>query len=66
MEGKAEYEDGTPYDDTRICPECNIPHTPDGPDACLGMKPGVTSMCCTHGGRMDSIYMLTPRITDGT
>jgi len=56
------YTDGKSYDDTRICPECKIPHTPHGPDACLGWKPGVTSMCCTHGGRQDAIYMTTKRI----
>lgn len=57
------YEDGQPYDDTRICVECHIPHTPHGPDACLGMKPGVHSMCCTHGGRQKSIYMVNHLLT---
>ena len=56
------YTDGQPFDDTRICVECNIPHTPKGTDACLGMKPGVWSMCCTHGGRQLSIYMMNPLI----
>ena len=56
-------EDGHIYDDSKICPECKISHVPHGPDACLGMKPGVTSMCCGHGGRQASIYMTTKRLT---
>lgn len=57
------YKDGQVFDDTRICVECHIPHTPGGPDACLGMKPGVNSMCCTHGGRQVSIYMMNHLFT---
>ncbi len=59
------YEDGKIFDDSRICAECNIPHVPWGPDACIGYKPGVMSMCCGHGRRMGTVYKITNRIGSG-
>lgn len=56
------HVDGMPHDDTKRCPECNLPHTPFGPDTCIGMKLGVTSVCCGHGRRVESIYMPTLRL----
>ena len=50
------YADGAICDDSRRCVECDLPHEPTGPDVCIGYKPGVTSVCCTHGGRMPAIY----------
>jgi len=58
-------EDCTEHDDSKRCVECNLPHEPEGPDPCIGMKPGITSMCCGHGRRVESIYMPTLRLTPG-
>lgn len=56
------YDDGEPYDDSRICDHCAIPHTPYGPEACLGWIDGLISVCCGHGGVQSAIYMTTKRI----
>src|SRR5262249_20350644 len=39
--------DGTGIE--RPCVACGLTATPDGPDPCLGMLPGVVSACCGHG-----------------
>jgi len=57
------YLNGLLYDGKRLCQECKLPHILDGPDPCLGWKPGVTSMCCGHGGRQESVYITTKRLT---
>lgn len=49
------YEDGIPFDDTRTCVECSLPHTKNGPDPCLGWIEGMRSVCCGHGGRQPMI-----------
>src|SRR5262249_18041864 len=58
LEGEAceRYADGlTPTVDAqgvgieRPCVQCGMVATPDGPDPCLGMLPGVVSACCGHG-----------------
>jgi hypothetical protein len=58
LEGEAflRYADDlTPIVDTegayveRPCRHCGLLATPDGPDPCLGMLPGVRSACCGHG-----------------
>jgi len=59
-------DNGELYDDSRLCEECNLPHWPDGPDACLGFRPGIKSACCGHGGRVESIWMVNLRIGGGT
>lgn len=51
------YWDGWPYDGNRRCEECKLPHTIDSPDPCLGIKPGIISACCGHGGRVESIFL---------
>jgi hypothetical protein len=40
-------EDGTSSE--RPCVHCGLLAAPDGPDACLGLLPGVVSACCGHG-----------------
>ena len=48
----------------RPCVHCGKLATPDGPDPCLGMLPGVTAACCGHG--VDEPYVLSHGSFRGT
>lgn len=41
----------------RDCAACGVV-TPTGPDACLGVLPGVSHACCGHGDRARAYVVL--------
>ena len=50
------YSDTGTASERRLCPECDLPPTREGYDACIGYIPGVRSACCGHG--VESSYIV--------
>jgi len=42
-------DDGSVFDDSRVCNRCGRFPTVEGYDACIGYVPGKDSVCCGHG-----------------